>query len=92
MSGAGGVGGDMCWACCQLYARCAERLRKYRVAREMAERCLQFVADGMYTRLCITEWLMSGFGFGRACTGSGTSGGGDYALPGWAVRYEGQPV
>lgn len=37
----------MCWACCQLYARCAERLRKYRVAREMAERCLQLVADGM---------------------------------------------
>ncbi|KAG8762160.1 anaphase-promoting complex subunit cdc27 [Ceratobasidium sp. 428] len=46
-SAMGAVGGDgMCWACCQIYARCAERLRKYRVAREMMERCLQMVADG----------------------------------------------
>ncbi|KAG9096364.1 anaphase-promoting complex subunit cdc27 [Ceratobasidium sp. UAMH 11750] len=46
-SAMGVVGAEgMCWACCQIYARCAERLRKYRVAREMMERCLQLVADG----------------------------------------------
>ncbi|QRW00722.1 anaphase-promoting complex subunit 3 [Ceratobasidium sp. AG-Ba] len=46
-SAMGVVGGEgMCWACCQIYARCAERLRKYRVAREMMERCLRIVADG----------------------------------------------
>ncbi|CAE6520789.1 unnamed protein product [Rhizoctonia solani] len=39
-------GTDMCWACYQLYARCSERLRKYRMAREMMERCLKLVADG----------------------------------------------
>ncbi|KAF8682246.1 Tetratricopeptide repeat [Rhizoctonia solani] len=38
-------GADMCWACCQLYARCSEKLRKYRIAREMMERCLKEVAD-----------------------------------------------
>jgi hypothetical protein len=42
-------GTDMCWACCQLYARCSERLRKYRIAREMMERCLKEVADGAST-------------------------------------------
>ncbi|EUC62141.1 anaphase-promoting complex subunit 3 [Rhizoctonia solani AG-3 Rhs1AP] len=45
-SALGAVSGtDMCWACCQLYARCSERLRKYRIAREMMERCLKLVAD-----------------------------------------------